>query len=76
VKPIPWRTQLGLVATGYAVVIGAAAALVLARYMLYVRHPDDAAAAGGMYAFGDMMLGFFIVGLFLIPTFFLSARAR
>ena len=61
-KPIPWRTQLGLVATGYAVVIGAAAALVLARYMLY--------------AFGDMMLGFFIVGLFLIPTFFLGARAR
>ncbi len=70
-KPIPWRMQLGLVATGYAVVIGASAALVFARYMLYVRHPNDAAAAGGMYAFGDMMLGFFIIGLFLLPTFFL-----
>src|SRR5208282_6184261 len=29
------------------------------------------AAAGGMSAFGDLLLGIFIVGLFMVPTAFL-----
>jgi hypothetical protein len=48
-----------------------AAGLVFARYLLERTHAADVAAAGGMYAFGDLLLGIFIAGLFLIPTVFL-----
>jgi hypothetical protein len=75
-KPIPLRAQLGLVAAGYAVVLATAAFLVFARYMLYVNHPGDAAAAGGMYAAGDLMLGIFIACMFLVPTFVLVLVIR
>ena len=75
-KAIPWRVQLAVVAAGYVAVLLLAALLVFGRYMLYVNHSQDAAAAGGMYAFGDVMLELFIVGLFLIPTFFLVIVIR
>src|SRR5580698_10154658 len=65
---ISLRTQLRLVAAGYALVLAAAALLVFMRYMLYVNHPQDAAAAGGMYAAGDWML--------LVPTFVLVLVIR
>jgi hypothetical protein len=68
-KPIPLRVQLGLVAAGYGVVLATAAMLVLARHMLYVNHPQEAAAAGGMYAAGDLMLEIFIGCMLLVPTF-------
>jgi hypothetical protein len=71
-KPISLRTQLILVAAGYAAVLAAAAALVFGRYMLYVTHPQDAAAAGGMYAAGDLFLEMFIFCMLLVPTFFLA----
>jgi hypothetical protein len=71
VKPISWRAQLLWVGAGYAFVLLVSAGLVFERYMQYVRHPDDAAAYGGMYAFGDWLLELFIGGLFLVPTFFL-----
>jgi len=67
-NPIPLRVQLRLVAAGYAAVLAVAAALIVARYLQYVRHPDDVAAYGGMWAGGDMMLGLFICFLLVIPT--------
>jgi hypothetical protein len=75
-KPIPLRTQLLLVAAFYAVVLMAAAALVFMRYMLYVNHPQDVAAAGGMYAAGDWMLEIIIGCMLLVPTFVLVLVIR
>lgn len=68
-KPKSFRAQLGFVALGYAAVLMIAAALLLARYLQERMNPAD--AAGGMWAFGDLLLGIFIVCLFMIPTFFL-----
>jgi hypothetical protein len=73
---ISLRTQLRLVAAGYALVLGAAALLVFMRYMLYVNHPQDAAAAGGMYAAGDWMLEIIIGCMLLVPTFALALVIR
>lgn len=75
-KPIPWRTPLGAVAAGYAIALLIAAALLFARHIQYVTHPNDAATYGAMFAFGDLLLGLFIGGLFLIPTFFLVLVIR
>jgi hypothetical protein len=75
-QPIPWRVQLGAVAAGYAMVFLVAAVLLYARHIQYVTHPADAVSSGGMYAFGDLMLGLFIGGLFLIPTFLLVLVIR
>jgi hypothetical protein len=75
-KSIPLRAQLGLVAAGYALVIATAGLLVCVRYLLYVNHPQDAAAAGGMYAAGDWMLELFIGCMLLVPTFVLALVIR
>jgi hypothetical protein len=64
----PSRLQLRLVAASYAVVGVISALLIFARYLQYVLHPQDAAAASGMYAGGDLMLELFICFLFLGPT--------
>jgi hypothetical protein len=66
-KSIPLRAQLGLVAAGYAVVLATAALLVYVRHLQYVNHPEDVAAAGGMYAAGDWMLEIFIGCMLLVP---------
>lgn len=65
------RTRLWLVGFGYAAVLAVAAVLIVARYLQYVEHPADAAAYGGMYAGGDLMLELFICGMLLVVTFFL-----
>jgi hypothetical protein len=70
-NPIPWRMQLRVVAASYVAVLTIAGALIGARYLQYIRHPEDVAAYGGMYAGGDMMLGLFICFLLMIPTAFL-----
>jgi hypothetical protein len=75
-KPIPLPTQLRLVAAGYAVVLATAALLVYMRHLLYVNHPEDVAAAGGMYAAGDWMLEIFIGCMLLVPTFVLALVVR
>ncbi len=75
-KPIPWRTQLGAVAAGYAIVVLISAVLLLGRHIQYVTHPVDANTYGAMFAFGDLLLGLFIGGLFLIPTFLLALVIR
>src|SRR5579859_4796802 len=64
----PSRLQLRLVAAGYAAVVGVSALLIFARYLQYVSNPQDVAAAGGMYAGGDLLLEIFICFLFLAPT--------
>jgi hypothetical protein len=68
---IPWKIQIGLVACGYAMVLGMAAILIVWRYWQYVNNPADAAASGGMWAGGDLLLEFFICGMLLTVTFFL-----
>ena len=75
-KSIPLRTQLGLVAAFYAVVLATAALLVYIRHLLYVNHAAEAAAAGGMYAAGDWMLEIFIGCMLLVPTFVLMLVIR
>jgi len=64
----PSRLQLRLVAAGYAVVVAISALLIFSRYRIYVRNPQDVAAAGGMYAGGDLLLEIIICFLFLVPT--------
>ena len=75
-KPIHWRQQLGIVASGYAVVVLLAIVLVYKRHMQYVNHPADVMSSSGMYAAGDMMLELFIGGLFLMPTVLLVLIIR
>jgi hypothetical protein len=71
VKTISSRAQLWLIALGYAAVLAVAVALLGGRYLLERQHQADVEAAGGMYAFGDLLLGIFIACLFMIPTVFL-----
>lgn len=66
------RTRLYLVAGAYAAVIALSAALIVLRYLQYVTHPQDAAAYGGMWAGGDLMLELFIGGLLLMVTLVLA----
>lgn len=63
-SPLPLR----FVKAGYALVGIVSALLIFSRYLLYVRHPEDVAAAGGMYAGGDLLLEILICFLFLLPT--------
>jgi hypothetical protein len=71
VKRISWNTQLTLVGFGYLAVLAISAVLVFVRHVAYVTHAADAAAYSGMWAGGDLMLELFIVGMFLVMTFFL-----
>jgi hypothetical protein len=71
VKPDSLRTQLWFVGLGYAAVFAVSAVIILARYLQERLHRADMAAAGGMSAFGDLVLGIFIASLFMIPTVFL-----
>ena len=64
----PSPLQLRLVAASYAVVGIISALLIVVRYLQYVHNPQDVAAAGGMYAGGDLLLEIFICFLFLVPT--------
>lgn len=70
------RTQLRLVWALYAVVVVVSALMVALRYMQYVLHPQDAAAASGMYAGGDLALEFIILFLFLFATAALAVTIR
>ena len=70
-NPTSLRTQLWFVGLGYAAVSLVAAVLILARYLLEHIHRAEVAAAGGMYAFGDLMLAIFIACLFMITTVFM-----
>ena len=63
-------------AAAYFLVLAFASILVVQRYLQYLYHPDDAAAAGGMYAAGDAMLALFIACLLLVPTFWLAMVLR
>lgn len=75
-KAIPWRVQIGVVVAGYLSVAAISAFLIVARYELYVKHPEDVAAAGGMYAAGDWMLAIFIAGMLLVATMVLVVVIR
>jgi hypothetical protein len=70
------RAKLSWVAAGYAAVVAVSIFLVIARYLQYALHPQDANQYGGMWAGGDMILGVFIFCLFLVPTFFLVLVIR
>jgi hypothetical protein len=64
----PSQMQLRLVAASYAMVGVLSALLIFNRYLEYVRNPQDVAAAGGMYAGGDLLLELIICVLLLVPT--------
>ncbi len=70
-KPDSGRRQFWFVGLGYAAVLAVSAVIILARYLQERFHRADMAAAGGMSAFGDLVLGIFIVCLFMIPTTYL-----
>jgi hypothetical protein len=69
VKSISLRTQLGLVALGYAAVLVVAATLLYGRHLQELKYPAE--ASGGMSAAGDALLYIFIACLFMVPTVFL-----
>jgi len=71
VKPISQRTQLWLIAAGYAFTFAICGAWAITRYLWELYHRDDVSAASGMYAFGDVMLAVMIFCLMMVPTFFL-----
>lgn len=62
---------MALIAYGYAAVFVVAAGLIFSRYLLERSRAAEVSAAGGMWAAGDLFLGIFIAGLFMIPTIFL-----
>ncbi len=68
-KSVSSRTQLGLVALGYAAVFVVAATLLYGRHLQELKYPAE--ASGGMGAAGDAFLYIFIACLFMIPTGFL-----
>ena len=67
----PSRTHLRLVYAGYGVATLLSVALVGWRYLQY-SFATEADKQSAMWGFGDWMLEIFIIGLFLVPTFFLS----
>src|SRR5258706_11797024 len=75
-KAVPLRIQLILVAAGYVAVLAIAALMLFVRHMQYVNHPEEVAAASGMYAGGDLILEIFIGCMLLVPTFFLVLVIR
>jgi len=68
VEMTPSRLRLRPVAAGYAVAAILSSLLIYQRYLVYTRNPQEAAAAGGMYACGDLILELIVAGLFLLPT--------
>jgi hypothetical protein len=66
---IPRRTQLWLIALGYAAVFVVAATLLHGRHLQELKYPAE--ASGGMWAAGDLFLDIFIACLFMVPTAFL-----
>lgn len=69
VKSIPLRTQFWLVGLVYAGVFVFSASVLYARHWQEIHNPAE--AAGGMFAFGQLILYIFIACLFMIPTVFL-----
>ncbi len=63
------RVQLWIIGIAYAAVFAVAALLILVRHLAELR--DPAGAAGGMYAFGELLMYFFLACMFMIPTVFL-----
>ena len=70
-KTNSWQGPIKLIILGYGAVFVVSAGLVGSRYLMERIHAADVSAAGGMYAFGDLLLGVFIICLFMIPTVFL-----
>jgi len=74
--PVSARGKLRWVQAAYGGVLAISVFLVVWRYLQYRWHAEDANLYGGMWAGGDMALGFFIFCLFLVPTFFLVLVIR
>ncbi|MFZ1940378.1 MAG: hypothetical protein WBA18_06385 [Terracidiphilus sp.] len=68
--------QLRLVWGLYALAGVVSALMIAQRYMQYALHPQDAAAASGMYAGGDLALEFIVCFLLLVPTAALAITIR
>lgn len=68
-KPIASRIQWRFLGAAYAAFFAVAAVSLYQRHLVELQ--DPVAASGGMAAFGDTILYFFLGCLFLIPTAFL-----
>lgn len=62
------RSKVALVAALYGAMAVLSGLLIFKRYLLYLHHPQDAVAASGMYAGGDLLLEIMIFCLFIVPT--------
>jgi hypothetical protein len=71
VKSLSTKTQLAVILVAYAGILTLGGVAFYNRRLQQGAHPADVAAASGMYAAGDMMLGLFIAFLLMLPTFFL-----
>lgn len=74
VKTLPVRVQLALIGCGYLVVLAYGAVLQYTRYLAALQ--DPAYSSGGMWAFGDEMLAWWIFLLAMGPTFLLLLVIR
>lgn len=61
-------SQVRLVVAMYGAMAVMSGLLIFKRYLVYQQNPQDAIAAGGMYAGGDLLLEAIVLCLFLIPT--------
>jgi hypothetical protein len=68
-QAVSQRNQFMMIGVGYAAIVLFAVAEFFQRYLYTLREPID--SAGGMAAFGDLMLSVFVFFLFMFPTFFL-----
>jgi len=74
VKTLPVRLQLAAIGCGYLVVLTYGVALQYMRYLAAMR--DPVSSSGGMWAFGDEMLAWWIFLLAMGPTFLLLLVIR
>ena len=71
---IPWRAKVGFIVACYAAVLAVAGMWITVRYLAEQRNPAD--FSSGMAAGGDWFLELIIVGMLLVPTFFLALLIR
>ncbi len=62
------RAQVRLVVLLYGAMAALSGLLIFKRYLLYLRHPNDAVSASGMYAGGDLLLEMMVLCFLLVPT--------
>jgi hypothetical protein len=73
-RALPLRVQVTAIGLGYLGVLAYGVAVEFMRHLAELR--DPAASSGGMWAFGDELLAWYIFLLFMVPTIFLLLLLR